>query len=1204
MGYIVSSQRILKSKMLEGEMRKFFSLVKLILVVFLFTASINWADAALTLSPLFSNNAVLQRNKPCPVWGTAGANKTVTVTFNGQTKTTTSDASGNWMVVLAPMAAKTTGGTLTATETGANTVTITNVVVGDVWICSGQSNMAFNLGSCDRSSDISSANFPGIRQFAVPLANLGEPTKNLTGSWTVCSPSTASGFTAVGFYFARKIYQDQNASIPIGLILSSVGGTCIDPWLAPEGCTDVPVLQPLYSQSIMPWGPFSLFNGMIYPLAPFACKGAIWYQGENRETTNQSVDSYYLKEKALQQGWRRVFGLDDFAFYIVLLANWGTPNTSTTPDMPGATWADTRIQQVNVLGLGHAGVASAIDIGDAVDIHPKDKLDVGERLALWALKNDYGRTTIVPSGPTLRDVTVSGSSIVCSFDYVGAGLMVGSKTPYLPTQEVVGGTLSNFVIAGATGSWYAANAEINVDNTVTVSSPSVPSPRKVAYACWQNPAGCNLYNRDGLPANPFYVDDVNAKYVITASAGSGGSISPTGATTYLKRKTALYTITPDPGYYIQDVLVDGVSVGAVNSYTFDPIYSNHTIAATFSATAPVFSVTASPSAGGTVIPAGVTNVVQGGSLTYSITPNAGCKVASVIVDGKPVGVRTGFTFADVRSNHNISAKFACTIVASASYGGTISPSGSITVIYGTDQTFNITPLSGYSISDVKVDGVSVGAVSTYTFSNVTADHTISVSFSGGIGGTGSVPQQSNIIFSVLASTLPSSGNTGNWATYIPSGQSLTAIGNPSVDVINGRKWERNVYADGDGYRFGGSYSSSIACNGASIVAAVRPVRSADSGGWRSVVDVFYDRLVLGVQNDTGLVNVRRNGSLDIAPSNTAIPDGQMTILSLVVQPNGTYKVWANGSLIMDNKTTSDMTALVPGVTGGAGGFGTYINVGRNNPDGWTTFNGNIGDVFLYKTALTDAERGELEQFIASKLTDYTITASAGTGGKITPSGSVTVMFGANQSFAILPDDGYVIEDVIVDGVSIGVVTNYTFINVSAPHTITAKFKLRTYTITASAGVGGFIEPSGNVIVNYGANQRFVISPDEGYVVDDVDVDGVSQGAISEYTFYNVTSDHIISAVFASAAKPYGMNNRTVLNDPLVLGRLVRVWGKVKDISSSGAVTFRISDGYNADVVVTADNVVLPEGFGIGKMVIVTGILDADRKVIARKVVVM
>jgi len=553
------------------------------------------ASATVAVAPPYANDMVLQRGKPVPVAGTAAANKSITVAFNTQSKTTTSDAQGRWRITLDPMVAKATGGNLTATETGANTVTLSNVVVGDVWICSGQSNMDMVLGSCNRQVDIDSANYPVLRQFRAPLVQSETALQTVSGTWTVCSPGTAANFSAVAFYFGRKICQDQASAIPIGLYLASVGGTTIDPWLAPEGATDIPVLAPLYSQPVMPSGPFRLFNGMVYPYAPLPAKGMIWYQGENAQSTTQSADSYYLKMKALAQGYQRMLGVDDFAFYFVQLAYWGQQQTSPEPVLVSGGWdADTRIQQARAMALPHSGMASAMDVGSSLDgdqiwdgWHPKDKFDVGERLALWALKNDYGRPIATASGPVLRDVTVAGSTLVCSFDHVGNGLMVGSKTEYLPTAEVVGGALDKFSIAGATGAWYDATATI-VGNTVVVSSPSVSAPRKVAYACWQNPVGANLYNKvtldgvsNGLPASPFYIDDVTAKHTVTASAGPGGTISPAGATTFLKRATTRYTIAPDPGKFILNVTVDGISVGAPQPYTFDPLDSKPTTHTTF-----------------------------------------------------------------------------------------------------------------------------------------------------------------------------------------------------------------------------------------------------------------------------------------------------------------------------------------------------------------------------------------------------------------------------------------------------------------------------------------------------------------------------------------------------------------------------------------------------------------------------------------------
>lgn len=605
--------------------------------------------ANVTMSPLFADHMVLQRGKPIPVYGTAETGEKVAVTFNDQSRSATADSLGNWLVSFPAMGASATGMALTIA--GKNTINITDVVIGDVWLCSGQSNMQSNLG---RKTDMDSANFPGIRQFWVPWVSAGEPIRTLGGSWKVCSPSDAPAFSAVPFYYARKIYQDQGAAIPIGLFVTPLGGNTIDPFLAPEGLTDIPLLHPLYAMPYMPGGPFHLFFGMDYPLVPSYIKGLIWYQGENSETNVQSTDSYFLKEKALAQGWKRAFGLDDFPFYVVLLANFQGPPANATPDTTG--WADTRIQQTNVLGIPHGGIASATDIGDAGDIHPQDKMDVGERLALWALKNDYGRTTIVPSGPVIRDVTVSGNKAICEFDYVGAGLMVGSKTLFQPTQEAVGGTLVRFSIAGADGVWYNADAVIK-GSTVELASAMVEKPAKVAYACWMNPAGANLYNRDGLPAVPFYVDPISAKYTITAAAGAGGSTSPAKATTYLKRKTALYTITPDAGYFIQDVKVDGVSVGSGRYYTFDPLYADHTMSATFTTTIPQYTITASGGPGGSISPTGVQTVMQAGSKTFAITPDDG-RHTSILVDGFPMGARTSFTFTDVRIDHTIAVTFA------------------------------------------------------------------------------------------------------------------------------------------------------------------------------------------------------------------------------------------------------------------------------------------------------------------------------------------------------------------------------------------------------------------------------------------------------------------------------------------------------------------------------------------------------------------
>ncbi len=935
-----------------------------LLSVVLGLSLISAAHAEVQLCQIFSDHMVLQRGKDVPVFGNAEAGEKVAVSFNGKTVSTKTDAQGNWKILLPAMSANTKGQEMTIV--GANTITISDVLVGDVWLCSGQSNMDMVLGGCNRKQDVESANFPGIRSFRTAGTSAGVPLKTLKGSpvWAVCTPASADRFSAAAFYFARKIYQETKGTIPIGLITSSVGGTSIDLWLAPEGFIDIPGLKPLLSQPVLPGGPSNLSNGMIAPIAPYGIKGAIWYQGENAERSVQTPDSYYLKMKALQQGWKRIFGMDDFAFYFVMIANYGIPLETETPVFISGGWnADTRLQQANAMALPHAGCGSAIDIGVSQEswpgYHPENKLDVGERLAFWALKNDYGFTKIVANGPMLKDVTLSGNKVICSFDSIGSGLMVGAKVWYQPTKEVKDGALTRFVIAGADGKWFHADAVIK-ENQVIMSSPSVSEPRKVSYACWQNPEGCNLYNKEGLPAAPFYVDDVTRHFAITAKAGNGGEITPSGTNQLLGRIAALYTIKPKAGYFIEDVKVDGVSVGSVPNYTFDPVYANHTIEAAFSKKAPGYKITTSANAGGGIEPSGAVSVSQGGAQTFTIVPNAGLVTKSLAVDGVEISARDSFSFIDVRSNHTISASFASTITTEAGYGGSISPCGDVTAEYNSSQTFKITPISGYSVASVIVDGKDVGAKDSYTFSNVTSSHTFAVKFKGGSGAAGSVPNKDQLLLAALSDSLPAS--SGPWPTLVPEGGKLTPIQGSSYELvkIDGKKFSRNMYLDGDGFFFK-NYSEPIPCNGASIVVATRPIYNGSGSGWFSIVDCFYDRLTLGIRSDSGLVCVRCNGS--VIDSKIAIPDGQIAILSLIVQPDGKYKVYANGDEVMSISETSPMTALAPGKEG----YMKNITVGRNAPDAWTTFNGDIGDVFLYKVALTDDERKELEAYIAHKL---------------------------------------------------------------------------------------------------------------------------------------------------------------------------------------------------------------------------------------------
>lgn len=514
------------------------------------------ARADIRLVGLFSDHMVLQREIPIPVWGWAEPGAKVSVKLAGQETRAVADANGCWRVRLAPLPATCQPLTMTITD-GVTTSALHDVLIGDVWLCSGQSNMELPLHMCNSPEDVRGAQFPLIRNFNVPkrpsvepLDDLMEGTKFGAGlrEWAVCSPQSASAFlSAVGFYFARKVHQE--TGVPIGLINALWGGVNIETFLTPEGLESVPELAPVRNQlaenmakyrkevaeklpaaeaclnatrkalaenkplppppawprhpsavapgQMFPLEIYCLYNGMIHPLLPFAIKGALWYQGESNGTDG---DLYYHKMRALIGGWRTAWGQGDFPFYYVQLAAYRKP--ATDPAAAGDGWPALRCAQTKALSIPRTGMAVAIDIGDADDIHPKNKKDVGERLALWALKNDYGRSTLECSGPIFKTLKVEGDKARIIFDHTGSGLMVGRKEGKAPVREVKDGKLQRFAVAGADGKWCWAEALID-GGTVVVSSTNVPQPVAVRYAYSSNPEGCNLYNREGLPASPF-----------------------------------------------------------------------------------------------------------------------------------------------------------------------------------------------------------------------------------------------------------------------------------------------------------------------------------------------------------------------------------------------------------------------------------------------------------------------------------------------------------------------------------------------------------------------------------------------------------------------------------------------------------------------------------------------------------------------------
>ncbi len=498
------------------------------------------AVADVRLPRIFTDDMMLQRDLPVRVWGWADPGEEVSVTLAGKSaKARTSDG-GQWSLELPAMK---TGENLELTVKGKNSVTLKNVILGDIWVCSGQSNMEWTLRQClGGGDDIKAADFPKIRHIKFNKARSGQPEADapLATPWQVCSPSTAAGFTGVGFYFGREILA--KTGVPIGLVYSNWGGTHIEPWTPVEGLGLVTELKPLFDAAqgyrtklpealtqlegwiaqtrknlangtaitpapAIPTGtvqkPWSdMYNAMIHPLVRFPIKGAIWYQGESNGAEGET---YYQKKRALIGGWRKNWGQGDFPFYFVQLASFQGVN----PNPEGGNgWAKLREAQLKTLSVPNTGMAVITDtvpLAQAGDIHPGNKYDVGLRLAQWALGKDYAQKGVVVSGPLFKALKVEGGKARLQFDHVGSGLMVGKKAGRAPAVEDKEGKLARFAIAGADKKWVWADAVIEKDSVV-VSSPEVAEPAAVRYGYEMNPTGSNLYNREGLPASPFRTD--------------------------------------------------------------------------------------------------------------------------------------------------------------------------------------------------------------------------------------------------------------------------------------------------------------------------------------------------------------------------------------------------------------------------------------------------------------------------------------------------------------------------------------------------------------------------------------------------------------------------------------------------------------------------------------------------------------------------
>jgi len=485
------------------------------------------ALADITLAPLFRDGAVLQRDQPLVVWGRAAAAEKVEVRFRGQAASAITGADGRWRVTLTAEKASSVPSELVAK--GANTVVVKDVLVGEVWLCSGQSNMAMLVRSSnDADREMAAANFPQIRQFKVPMVASARKTEDVAGGWVACSPASAGNFSAAAYYFARDLHK--RLGVPIGIVNSSWGGTQIEAWISEETLKEAPFAKDIFSRwesrlaeypaavaayeksqakgesdrvkaqasgkaakkgKARPpegpgsrWIPGGLYNAMIAPLVPYAFRGVLWYQGEANAARHAEYPWLF---SAMIKQWRADF-CQPLPFYFVQLANFesGAGNR-------GDVWAHLREAQSRALTLPNTGMAVTIDIGEPKDIHPKNKQEVGRRLALLARRHLFGER-IEAEGPVFAAAKPEGGAMRVTFSRSGALKLEPSRSD---------GRMS-FEVAGADKVFVPAEAKLD-GRTLLVSAESVPNPVAVRYA-WRNSPEARLFSAGGLPAAPFRSD--------------------------------------------------------------------------------------------------------------------------------------------------------------------------------------------------------------------------------------------------------------------------------------------------------------------------------------------------------------------------------------------------------------------------------------------------------------------------------------------------------------------------------------------------------------------------------------------------------------------------------------------------------------------------------------------------------------------------
>jgi sialate O-acetylesterase len=498
---------------LRGIMKQFLSRMLACLCLVALTP-VSRAD--FQLPALFSDNVILQRDVSVPVWGWADDGEVITVRFRGQ-KVSATTQNGKWSLRLRKL--KAGGPDVLTVSSAARKVELKNVMVGEVWIASGQSNMEWPITQSDQpEATAASATNSQLRFFMVPNVKSEAPTVRVNASWKVCAADMIGGYSAVAYHFARDL--QAALKVPVGIIQSDWGGSPAEVWMNRESLEINPryrseILEANaeawknYQQSLVEfekekalaaskgeefkkqpprfgWRPTELYNGMIAPLIPYAIKGAIWYQGESNAGR---AEQYRTLFPDMIRNWRRDWGQGDFTFLAVQLA----PFMKVQDQPQESNWAELReAQALATRTLPNVGMVVITDVGDPVDIHPRKKQPVGARLALAARGIAYGEK-IEYSGPRYQSLRIEGNQAVVSFDHVGKGL------------EAREGALKGFAICGEDRKFVWARAEI-AGNAVVVSSPEVPQPVAVRYG-WADCPVVNLWNKDGLPASPFRTDE-------------------------------------------------------------------------------------------------------------------------------------------------------------------------------------------------------------------------------------------------------------------------------------------------------------------------------------------------------------------------------------------------------------------------------------------------------------------------------------------------------------------------------------------------------------------------------------------------------------------------------------------------------------------------------------------------------------------------